>query len=146
MADFERECLLRSFADLARSSNVVRIREDMVLNETGGAAVLAAISAMLPTALHLGALRGAPLRPFARAQKIGLERLLFRYLLLLMAVNGLLIGSTVFFGKMGDLAPAVVSGSLAVPTLMAQLVCLVIAKWRDLAASAQGASKAGSTL
>ena len=103
------------------------------MTDTGAAAVLAAIAAMFPAGIHLGVLRGAPIRPPVGRQKSELERLLFRHLRLLMAVNGALTGSTVFFAKTGETAAALVSGSIAVPTILAQTACLVIAKFRDVA-------------
>jgi len=94
---------------------------------------LTIIVAFLPVGLHLGALNGADIRPSKKSQKTSFERLIFRQLPSLFVINGFLIGSVVFFWNSGMITASVTLGLLALPTVVAQLTALVIAKVRDVA-------------
>jgi hypothetical protein len=98
----------------------------------GELVAVALIAGIAPYALHLRALTGSELRPKLEMQKTPLERALFRRIWLLFGVNGLLSALIAVLGHSGNVVPAVIAAALSVPTVLAQLVCLVLAKSRSL--------------
>lgn len=103
--------------------------------------VLTVMAAILPAVFHLGALRGSPLTPPADTQSSEVERLIFRRLPLLFMLNGALAGAVVFLAKTGSELMAVVAGILALPSVVAQLVALTIAKARDVASAGRRSAR-----
>jgi hypothetical protein len=77
-------------------------------------------------------LGGAEMRPKLTTQKTRLERTLFRNIRWLFVINGLIFALAAVLAMNGNVAQAVAAAALSVPTLLAQLVCLVLAKSRDL--------------
>lgn len=111
------------------------------MTTTGDAIALAAVAALLPGAIHLAALRGAPLRPPLKMQKSRWERILFRHLNRLIIANGLLVGCLTFFWMLGLTIPSAIAGFLACVTTVAQFTCLIIAKARDVSEGGRRAAK-----
>jgi hypothetical protein len=99
------------------------------------ALALALVTSIFPASVHFGALRGAPLRPALATQRSKGERLIFRYTWHFLVVNGVLAGLGVFLGKSGMALEASAVALFALPTVVAQLTCLIIAKTRDVASN-----------
>ena len=81
-----------------------------------------------PVVLHFGALWGGPLRPNLSHQKTQIERLLFHNIWLIFAVNGLLLGCAAFLFQTGH-AAAPIFLVAALPTVLAQVLCLALAAY-----------------
>jgi hypothetical protein len=99
---------------------------------TGELIAAALIAGIAPCAIHLGGLCGAELRPKLATQKTRFERTLFRSIWLLILVNGLLSALVAVLALSGHVVQALIAAACSLPTLIAQLVCLFLAKSRDL--------------
>ena len=92
---------------------------------------LSLLVSVAPALLHLGALGGAVVRPPLSRQKSSAERFLFRNIRLIWALNGVLLGAFVFLWHQ-DNELAWVALIISLPTIVAQTVGLVLAKYWDV--------------
>jgi hypothetical protein len=90
-----------------------------------------ALLLLAPAALHLGALRGAPLRPKRLRPEGAAEGFLFKQVYWTMLLSGVLLAATFLMWRASS-SLWIMLAAIASPVIIAQIAALVIAKSYDV--------------